>query len=320
MKSPPSDSCANFAGFAGKAASEGEFQAWLAESRTWSEAQLERWGLPACGSDGAEAPWPQPLFEAAHYTLFGGGKRLRPILVRLFAEAAGGSAEGASRAAAALELVHTYSLVHDDLPCMDDDDLRRGRPTCHNVYGEALAVLVGDALLTRAFEVLAGAKGASAAGALQVLARAAGGAGMVGGQVLDMTVEASGASPEDVRDLQRKKTGALLGAACELGALTGGASPVACAGARDFGEALGLAFQVVDDALDITGDAVTLGKTPGKDQALGRATSVTVMGLEGARGEATRRAAAAREAALGLGFLESSLVLRLVEHLGSRSR
>ncbi|MEO2094154.1 MAG: polyprenyl synthetase family protein, partial [bacterium] len=240
--------------------------------------------------------------------------------VRLFAEAAGGSAEGASRAAAALELVHTYSLVHDDLPCMDDDDLRRGRPTCHKVYGEALAVLVGDALLTRAFEVLAGAKGASAAGALQVLARAAGGAGMVGGQVLDMTVEASGASPEDVRDLQRKKTGALLGAACELGALTGGASPVACAGARDFGEALGLAFQVVDDALDITGDAVTLGKTPGKDQALGRATSVTVMGLEGARGEATRRAAAAREAALGLGFLESSLVLRLVEHLGSRSR
>ena len=287
-----------------------QLAAWLEAARRDCEAELEAWLAD-------REDWPDSLREACTYALMGGGKRLRPALVRLFCEAEGGTAQAAVAPALALELVHTYSLVHDDLPCMDDDDLRRGRPTCHKVYGEAMAVLVGDTLLTEAFGLVSGAS-AGAAELCSVLARAAGAAGMVGGQVLDLTLAGSGASAEQVREVHRRKTAALLEAACELGAVAAGAPPERRVGARDYGVALGLAFQAVDDVLDVVGDAGTLGKTPGKDEALDRASTVVVLGLEGARAEALRRTEEARGAARALGFDSDSLPGRLIDLLLER--
>jgi len=286
--------------------------AWLEESRRWSDASLARW------LDDAE-DWPARLHEAVSYALLAGGKRLRPALVRLFCEANGGTLEQAEPAARALEMIHTYSLVHDDLPCMDDDDLRRGRPTCHKVFGEALAVLAGDALLTEALALLAEAPQRSA-DQVRVLARAAGAVGMVGGQVLDMTLVGSSASPDEVRAVHRAKTASLIAAACELGALAAGACESARSGARRYGEALGLAFQAIDDVLDVVGDADTLGKTPGKDEALDRATAVASLGLEGARREAGERAGEARQAAGELGFGPGEIALQLVDSILGRRR
>jgi geranylgeranyl pyrophosphate synthase len=277
---------------------------WWQASARWAEDQLDRHAPTAAGGT------PASLADAMRYALMGGGKRLRPCLVRLFTRASGGTDTDASRPAAAIEMVHTYSLIHDDLPCMDDDDLRRGRPTLHVVHGEALAVLAGDALLTHAFELLAECtNGAPMAGAL---ARAAGPAGMVGGQVLDLSLAGSESSREDVELVHRLKTAALLSASCELGALAAGGSAEARAAAREYGQALGLLFQVVDDLLDVTGDSGTLGKTPGKDAALDRATMVAVLGVEGARGEAQRLAERARGAAESLGGAERELALGLV--------
>ena len=284
-----------------------EVDGWLARARESCEAELGAWIAQRRG-------WPPKLLEASSYALLGGGKRLRPALVRLFCEAEGGAAELARRPALAIEMVHTYSLVHDDLPCMDDDDLRRGRPTCHKVFGEALAVLVGDTLLTEALALLARAP-ERAAEQVRVLAEASGAAGMVGGQVLDMTLAGSEASADQVRAVHRAKTAALIAAACELGAVAAGAAPGRRAGARAYGLALGLAFQAVDDVLDVVGDAGTLGKTPGKDEALDRATSVVALGLEGARAEARERAEEARRAARELGFAADSLPLQLVDRL-----
>ncbi len=308
---------------AAKDAMDEKLEVWLAEVRSWSELQLERWAPGGEGSaheaQSDREPWPRELVEACRYSLLAGGKRLRPALVRLFCESFGGSPEQASRPAAAVEMIHTYSLVHDDLPCMDDDDLRRGRPTCHKVYGEAMAVLVGDALLTEALAVVAGAR-ADAGKMTRLLASASGGGGMVGGQVLDMTIAGSSASVEDVRAVHRAKTAALIGVACELGAVAAGASPGRQRLSRAYGVALGLGFQVVDDVLDVTADAATLGKTPGKDEELDRATSVAVMGLDGARAEAEARAREAREAASELGFERGSLPVLLIEGLLRRSR
>lgn len=293
---------------------------WLQEARRWSDAALEA-SLTRCFADREQGLFvPARLEEAMRYAILGGGKRLRPALVRLFAEELGGSAEAATAPAVAIELVHTYSLVHDDLPAMDDDDLRRGRPTCHVVYGEALGILVGDALQTLAFEELArlGPRGAEL---VLVLARAAGSRGMVGGQVLDLLPTSrpgSPGGPDGIRAVHRAKTAALFGAAAEMGALVAAADAGAVAGARRFGLALGLAFQAVDDVLDVTGDAATLGKTPGKDAALERDTLVAALGLEGARREAAERAQEARAALLELGLAEGSLAFHLVEHLLQR--
>jgi geranylgeranyl pyrophosphate synthase len=265
-----------------------DFAQWFAAAQAWTAAELER----ALAKSLAGAP--PKLREATTYALLGPGKRLRPALAlcwcELALERAGKSTsrarELARPAALALEALHTYSLVHDDLPCMDDDDLRRGRPTVHKVYGEALGVLVGDALQTLAFEWLA--HGPFAAEAVRVLARASGAAGMVGGQVLDL--ESSEAAAEvdvdAVRAIHVRKTAALIAAACELGALSGGARGAARNAARAHGEALGLCFQAVDDCLDETGDAATLGKTPGKDKKLARGTLVAAVGLARARAEA----------------------------------
>lgn len=224
---------------------------------------------------------PARLHEAMHYALFPGGKRLRPMLALLGCAAAGGSPAQALRAAAALEALHTYSLVHDDLPCMDDDDLRRGRPTCHKVYGEALALLAGDALLTVAFA------GAASAGARAVaeLARAAGSLGMVGGQVEDLAAEGdtAGHTLERVTWIHDHKTGALITASLLVGAHAAAPDQVpeaVLAELRTFGDLLGRAFQIADDCLDLTGTAAELGKNPLADVALGKLTWPALIGLE----------------------------------------
>ncbi len=285
--------------------------AWLAQTRAWADAALERY-VPA-----DDPEWPRPLTEAMRYALFGGGKRLRPALVRLCCAWLGGQDGAAAAPAAAVELVHTYSLVHDDLPCMDDDDLRRGRATCHVVYGEALAVLAGDALLTRAFELLAEA-GPAAGAMVAALARGSGPAGMVGGQVLDLEAEGSRATRAIVDRVHRTKTAALIEAACELGALAAGARGTDLDAVRAYGLALGLGFQAVDDVLDVTGDAATLGKTPGKDERHDRANLARVIGLDAAREAARELAERARRAAADLGSGPDDLPVLLVDHLLAR--
>ncbi|MEZ5974808.1 MAG: exodeoxyribonuclease VII small subunit [Planctomycetota bacterium] len=217
--------------------------------------------------------------------------------------------------AGAIEFVHTYSLVHDDLPCMDDDALRRGQPTTHVVFGEANAVLAGDGLLTLAFEVLAHGAGPALADMCRVLAQAAGPAGMVGGQHLDLEAEGQELDAEAVGTIHRLKTACLISAACELGALAAGADAARCAVAREYGRQLGLCFQAVDDLLDVTGAAPDLGKTPGKDEASGKATLVRALGLEGATARAREHAEAARAALAPLGLDPTSPCFTLVDWL-----
>ena len=226
------------------------------------------------------------LGEAVRYSLEAGGKRVRPVLCLLACEAVGGTAAQALPGALALEYVHTYSLIHDDLPAMDDDDLRRGRPTNHKVFGEGHAILAGDALLTEAFGVLATAdlEANRRAEALALLAEGAGWRGMAGGQALDL--EGEKIQSYDLGHLQlihRLKTGALLRASLEIGAVLGGARRSEQAALRAFGEAIGLAFQIQDDILDATATDAELGKRAGKDAGKGKITYPSLLGLEGAR-------------------------------------
>ncbi|HEX4825464.1 MAG TPA: farnesyl diphosphate synthase [Candidatus Polarisedimenticolaceae bacterium] len=239
------------------------------------------------------------LHEAMRYAVFGGGKRLRPALALAVCESLGGRVEEVVAPAAALELVHTYSLVHDDLPAMDDDDLRRGRPTVHKAFGEAEAILAGDALLTLALEILATKpEGDEAAvrrsAAVALVARGAGAAGMVGGQLADLDAERKPAELPALEWIHAHKTGALLAASAELGALHAGAPPPVCRAFARFGAALGLAFQIADDILDRTATAAALGKTPGKDERAGKATYPALLGVDRSRAEADRLAAQAR--------------------------
>ena len=233
------------------------------------------------------------LFEAMRYMVLGGGKRLRPVLVLLAAEACGGSGEAAMPSACAVEMVHTYSLIHDDLPAMDDDDLRRGRPSCHRQFGEALAILAGDALLTEAFGVLArgATDGDTARRQVAELAAAAGAVGMVGGQVADLEAERVGHRDEQLLGvIHRRKTGALLTASVVIGAVAAHASQHLERSLRAYGQHLGLAFQIADDVLDASATTQELGKTAGKDAAAGKLTFVTLYGLEAARRRARAEA------------------------------
>ena len=221
------------------------------------------------------------LFDAMEYSLMAGGKRLRPILAFEFCRMCGGDWKNAAPFAAAIEMIHTYSLIHDDLPSMDNDDFRRGRPTNHKVYGEAMAILAGDALLTDAFVVASTAKlsnPAAMADAIGVLAECAGSLGMVGGQVLDISSEARELTEQEVLDIQTRKTGALINAACATGALAGGASEQQFDAACRFAAGLGLAFQIRDDMLDIIGTAEEMGK--GVDTDAAKNTFVRLYGLE----------------------------------------
>lgn len=277
-----------------------DLAAWSQARRAMVESALESWV-------GADVP--EPLGQPMRYAVLGGGKRLRPLLALAAAEAVGGDARAALRAACAVELIHAYSLVHDDMPCMDDDVLRRGRPTVHVQFGQASALLAGDALQALAFELLtpqAGEEDAAARLAVQptgadagdapglapdvqarlcrLLARAAGGRGMAGGQAIDLASVGLRLSADELRTMHRLKTGALLQASVLMGAACG--APAAAAGRElaRYGAAIGLAFQVVDDVLDVTADTATLGKTAGKDQARDKPTYVSLMGLEAARG------------------------------------
>lgn len=229
-----------------------------------------------------EAPQ-QELFDAMRYSLLAGGKRLRPMLTLALCEICGGSAEEALPFAAAVEMVHTYSLIHDDLPCMDDDDYRRGKPTNHKVYGEAVAVLAGDALLTAAFSQLAAAAlpAERVVRAVDALSRCAGELGMVGGQVLDINAETRLCTEQEVYDIQSRKTGALISAACRLGVIAAGGSDEQLRSAVRYAEAIGLAFQIEDDILDVIGDEKKLGKATGMDEA--KNTFVRLYGIERCR-------------------------------------
>jgi farnesyl diphosphate synthase len=232
--------------------------------------------------------------EAMRYAVFAGGKRLRPFLVLQSAGLFGAPREGALRVAAAIEALHTYSLVHDDLPAMDDDDLRRGKPTAHRQFDEATAILAGDGLLTLAFELLADPathpSGEVRAELVASLARAAGSNGMIGGQMIDIEAPNRQLSADQVIELQQKKTGALFEFCCEAGAILGGAGPAQRAALQAYAQDFGLAFQICDDLIDVLGSADAAGKQVGKDQAQGKATLVSLWGVERARAEVERLA------------------------------
>jgi geranylgeranyl diphosphate synthase, type II len=283
---------------------------------------------------------PGPVAAALRYALAAGGKRLRPILCLAAAEAiatdagrpAAGDdraesprAGGRVRAACAIEMVHTYSLVHDDLPCMDNDDLRRGRPTTHTVFGTEAAMLAGFVLIPFACRVLSDAAvvlelpDSDRLGAIRELCRAAGAAGMVGGQVLDLEAEVHPASAEQLVRIHAMKTGALFRAALHIGGVLGGADARSLRALDEYGERLGLAFQITDDVLDVTTDAAVLGKTPGKDRDAGKVTFVSLHGVAGARAIATEHAGAAA-ACLRSSGLRSPLLEALAGFAVDRDR
>jgi farnesyl diphosphate synthase len=276
---------------------EGVFEHWVKRSLLEVEQALEVW-VPADA--------PAGLGEAMRYAVLGAGKRLRPLLVLAAADAVGAQCQAALRAACAVELIHAYSLVHDDMPCMDNDVLRRGKPTLHVQYGEAQAMLAGDAMQALAFEVLTPDEGV--APALQarlcaLLARASGFDGMAGGQAIDLASIGRSLDEAQLRDMHRRKTGVLLQGSVLMGAACGQTSPAAWQALSDYGAAIGLAFQVVDDILDVTQASEVLGKTAGKDQDCNKPTYVSVLGLEPARRYALqlRDQAHAALAASGLG-------------------
>jgi geranylgeranyl diphosphate synthase type II len=265
---------------------------YLGRQKDRIDAALERW-LPGAG----EAPG--TLHAAMRHSMFAGGKRLRPVLTLAACAACGGDDERAVGVACAVECIHTYSLIHDDLPCMDDDDFRRGRPTCHKVYGDAVAVLAGDALQPLAFGLVLESPpgvGHSVGAMVGELAVAAGSRHLIGGQVRDIEAEGKVVSFEELRAIHEGKTAALLTCSLRLGGMAGGASEDELAALTRFGHALGLAFQVIDDILDVTQTSEKLGKTAGKDVAVGKSTYPAILGLEASRVEASRLTAEATAA------------------------
>ena len=272
-----------------------------------------------------EDVWPGRVHAAMRYSIFAGGKRIRPLLCLAAAHAAGGEAgrEQARAFACAVELIHTFSLIHDDLPSMDDDDLRRGRPTCHKAFDEATAILAGDALQTLAFEIVATSKRAPQGDGLVLevmilLARACGTQGLIGGQMDDLKYEGIPAAPEDLERIHRTKTGALIVATVVGGGLLAGASGAKLDALRAFAEPIGLAFQIVDDMLDVSGDAAALGKTPGKDQRSGKATWVALHGLKASQERAAELHAQAVRALQSLGP-EAGLLRELASRIINRT-
>jgi farnesyl diphosphate synthase len=291
-----------------------EFSQRLDEAAQRTEAALDR--LLGGGTLQGEIARPERLLAAMRYASLGGGKRLRPFLVIESARLFGVTGEAPLRVGCALEMIHCYSLAHDDLPAMDDDDLRRGRPTTHKAFDEATAILAGDGLLTYAFDVLADeathAEASVRAKLVLALARAAGLGGMVGGQALDLAAETAGRplSQEEILTLQAMKTGALLRFGVDAGAILGQASAAQAEALSRYGAALGAAFQVADDILDAAGDTAALGKRAGKDAERGKATLVSLLGLDGA---VTRRDQLVEEAIAALdatGFGAATQVLK----------
>jgi farnesyl diphosphate synthase len=281
------------------------FGDWMKAVQADTEEALGRF-LPAASQV------PVKLHEAMRYTVLGGGKRVRPLLAYASGALFGADADAVARAACAVEMIHAYSLVHDDMPCMDDDALRRGKPTVHVAYDEATALLVGDALQAQAFEVLAGSDSVAPArlvAMLRLLAEAAGSAGMCGGQAIDLDSVGFKLSLEQLERMHQLKTGAMLRVSVLLGALAGRELAANERTAlKDYARAIGLAFQVVDDVLDATEDSATLGKTAGKDAAANKPTYVSILGLEESRALAEQLRRQAHEALAPFG--EQALRLR----------
>ena len=280
-----------------------DLQSWSDERLAAVEQALDAW---------VTADAPASLGAAMRYAVLDGGKRLRPLLVCAASDAVGGDPAAAMRAACAVELIHAYSLVHDDMPCMDNDVLRRGKPTVHVQFGEAQALLAGDALQTLAFEFLTPLDGsvpaAVQAACVGLLARASGYQGMAGGQAIDLASVGQRLTEDQLRQMHRLKTGALLLCSVQMGvACVPGVSAPVQAALQRFGEALGLAFQVVDDVLDVTADSATLGKTAGKDEAADKPTYVALMGLEAAKAYADALAQQAMQALADTGLPEARL-------------
>ena len=261
-----------------------DLKPWLKQTQKQVDTALGKF-LPR------ESARPQTIHKAMRYSIFAGGKRLRPILTLAAAEACGGILEDASAPACATEIMHTYSLVHDDLPCMDDDDLRRGRPTSHKVFGEGMAVLTGDALLTQVFIVIAqtpATKRYSVKDYVEEIAITGGSKKLIGGQVLDLEGEGQKLSKKELVRIHENKTAALLTCSVRLGAMTANATPAKLDALTTFGYNLGLAFQVIDDILDVTQTTEMLGKTAGKDEAVDKSTYPAILGLDASRKEAAR--------------------------------
>lgn len=265
------------------------------------------------------------VITAMRYSLLGGGKRIRPVLVLEFCRICGGDEQIALPFACAVEMIHTYSLIHDDLPCMDDDDMRRGRPSNHKVFGEDTALLAGDALLTMAFETMLSDESVRLAGAQRAakaagcLARAAGAHGMVGGQVIDLMSEGRSISLETLKKMDEGKTGALILASAQMGCVLAGADDKQIQAAESYARAIGLAFQIVDDILDVTGDAQTLGKPIGSDSGNNKCTYVSLMGLENAEKTVEELTAAAVEALSGFDG-EAGYLISLAKKLAARKK
>ena len=290
----------------------GQFDAWARHQLDAVEAALDAW---------VPADTPAGLGDAMRYGVLDGGKRLRPLLVLAACDAVRGAREAALRAAVAVELIHAYSLVHDDMPCMDNDVLRRGKPTVHVRYGEAQAMLAGDAMQALAFEVLtpdSGVEPALQARLCSLLARSAGHAGMAGGQAIDLASIGKPLDEPTLVDMHRRKTGALLQASVLMGAACGPCDAGAWAGLSAYGAALGLAFQVVDDILDVTQASETLGKTAGKDLDNNKPTYVSVLGLDAARRHAADLRDQAQAALAGSGLLEAVALTLLADKVVER--
>ena len=287
---------------------EGLFlKAYLQDRQKIVEEALERY-LPAGNN-------PSEIYDAVRYSVFNGGKRIRPILCMAAAEAVGGDLAPAMPVACALELIHTYSLIHDDLPSMDDDDFRRGKPTCHKVFGENIAILAGDALLTEAFALLSRVEKVRLSAerrlaVIQEIASAAGIAGMVGGQALDVLSEKNQSNEETLQEIHRRKTGALIVAAVKSGAVIFGAGKEKIQALSEYGMNLGLAFQIADDILNVEGDRELMGKGTGSDAARNKLTYPALLGMEKAK---TKLAAYVDEAIASLaGFDERAMPLVVI--------
>ncbi|MCY4746675.1 polyprenyl synthetase family protein [Pelomonas sp. UHG3] len=289
-----------------------DFGRWVDQSLGAVEAALDEL-VPARA--------PAGLGDAMRYAVLGGGKRLRPLLVLASCAAVNGDRFAAMRAACAVELIHAYSLVHDDMPCMDNDVLRRGKPTTHVAFGEAQAMLAGDAMQALAFDVLTpddGIAPALQARLCALLARSSGYDGMAGGQAIDLASIGKQLDECTLRDMHRRKTGVLLQASVMMGAACGPASALATQSLSDYGAALGLAFQVVDDILDVTQDSAVLGKTAGKDQDANKPTYVSVLGLEPARALAQQLRAEAKAALAASGLADVSHLSLLADSVVER--
>ena len=294
---------------------------WSAQQLAAVEQALSRWVASP-----ADAPAPAGLGDAMRYAVLDGGKRLRPLLVLAACEAVSGNAQAALRSACAVELIHAYSLVHDDMPCMDNDVLRRGKPTVHVKFGQARALLAGDALQALAFELLTpddGSVDAQVQARLcRMLAQAAGFLGMAGGQAIDLASVGRPLTSAQLHEMHRLKTGALLQASVMMGAACGAAAqaaPKAQSALRAYGAAVGLAFQVVDDILDVTADSATLGKTAGKDAAQDKPTFVSLLGLQSSKDYAQQLLAQALASLRASGLENTDALQALADMLVNRA-